>query len=145
VSSRKKGVAARPWVKAKNLLQRRLLLETFQSFDEVGNALSLAGMKEAWKCITTELSPPVTAEAVKKRLTSIVYRRNQIVHEGDIARTQRPRRLKYNALTHAAIKADVEWIRDLVETIDDVLYKQRSATAGSLRRVHDAQPIVDED
>ena len=143
VASRRKGVATRPWVKAKRLLQRRLLQETFQSYDEVSNALALAGIKSPWKCIAAGMSS--TPDTIKNRLSSIVYRRNQIVHEGDIARASRPRRLKYNELTHESIKADIEWIRDLVETIDDVVDRQMSAAKVSPRGGSDAHAADEAD
>lgn len=48
IEGRKKNRVIRPWVQVKNAMQRRLLKETFQSYEQVGVALSLAGIDKGW-------------------------------------------------------------------------------------------------
>ncbi|MFZ5938295.1 HEPN domain-containing protein, partial [Pseudomonas sp. HS6-2] len=84
----------RPWVKVKNTLQKKLLTETFQSFEQVGTAMSMAGITEGWKKVSAEIGE--TSPEIKKRLNHIVHRRNQIVHEGDVMRKSRPRNVLLN-------------------------------------------------
>ena len=109
----------RPWVKAKNAFQDQLNRQTFQSSDQVAEALSMAGVEKAWKKISKKLgSSPNT---VRARLNRIVQHRNQIVHEGDFVRAIRPRKLKYNPIRHRDIKADVKWVEELLEAIEDIV------------------------
>lgn len=109
----------RPWVQVKNSLQRRLLKETYQSSEQVGNALALAGIEKAWSKIAAKLG--IGAEQAKAQLDQLVMRRNQIVHEGDIARSPRPHKLTANPIDKAAVAASVDWIESLIAAIEQVV------------------------
>ena len=119
LSARKRKVKSRPWVQVKRSIQSRLLRETFQSFDQVAKAFSLAGVKEPWSRIATQLGEK--APAIKSRLDGLVHRRNQIVHEGDIARASRPQKLKYNGIDHAQTEDDVDWIERLINAAEAIV------------------------
>ena len=62
-------------------------------------------------------------EDIEDKLNQIVFRRNQIVHEGDIMRSSRPQKLKYNKIDHSKIKDDVEWLNLLINSIDKSIVK----------------------
>jgi RiboL-PSP-HEPN len=109
----------RPWVQVKNALQRQLLKKTFQSFDEVSTAFSLAGIERGWSRVAEKLG--ISSEDIKLRLNNITHRRNQIVHEGDITRASRPRRLRYNKINHATVMSDVDWIEQLLKCVEKVV------------------------
>ena len=109
----------RPWVQVKDSLQKRLLQQTFQSYEQVGTAFALAGIDKGWSRIADILA--VKAEDIKSKLNQLVYRRNQIVHEGDITRASRPRKLQYNEVDHDKVVADVDWIEKLVNAIEAVV------------------------
>ncbi|QPN32544.1 HEPN domain-containing protein [Diaphorobacter sp. JS3051] len=109
----------RPWVQVKNAVQRRLLTETFQSYDQVGTALSLAGIEKGWSKTANALG--IKQGDIKTRLNQLVHRRNQIVHEGDIKRSSRPQKLQYNDVGQAEVSADVDWIEQLVAAIEQVV------------------------
>jgi len=68
----------------------------------VARALAIAGMKKAWPEIAVELGE--TVEENRKWLNTLVHRRNQIVHEGDLERASRPRKLKFNEIDQAEAK-----------------------------------------
>ncbi|MBX3726103.1 MAG: hypothetical protein KF823_09305 [Xanthomonadales bacterium] len=119
LSARKRKVKSRPWVQVKHSIQSRLLKETFQSFDQVAKAFSLAGVKEPWSRIAAHLGEK--SPAIKSRLDNLVHRRNQIVHEGDIARASRPQKLKYNDMDHAQTENDVAWIENLIKSAEAVV------------------------
>lgn len=119
IYARKNDRSIRPWVQVKHVIQKRLLRETFQGYDQVAGAFALAGVEKPWKRVSEKLGE--NAEAIKARLNGMVQRRNQIVHEGDITRASRPRKLKYNEIYHDAIKADIDWLESLFNAIEAVV------------------------
>ncbi len=114
----KKGL--RPWVRVKASLQRRLLKETFQSYDQVGMAFAIAGIDKAWSQIGTVLGENCEY-IIKPWLNDLVHRRNQIVHEGDMKRASRPRKLRFNDINHAEIKGDIDEVAKLISAMDMVV------------------------
>ncbi len=119
ITRRQKKKDIRPWVQVKNAMQKRLLRETFQSYEQVGTAFSLAGIEKAWSRVADKFGTQATA--IKLRLNHLVHRRNQMVHEGDIMRASRPQKLKYNEVEHAVIVADVDWTEQLIAAIEQVV------------------------
>lgn len=119
VRDRRDGVDTRPWVQIKNAMQKRMLKETFQSYEQVGIAFSWAGVEKPWSRVGGKLG--IEADAIKSRLNSLVHRRNQIVHEGDITRASRPQKLKYNDVDPVQVVADVDWIAALIKAIEQVV------------------------
>lgn len=118
VTQRKKGKDSRPWWSAKVAVRKVLLSDTFQSYDQVSTALSMAGITGAWPLVSKALG--MQANEVRERLNRMVQRRNQIVHEGDVTRGSRPRKVKFNKVFASAVQDDVNWIRDLIAQIDIV-------------------------
>lgn len=115
IKARSENKLARPLVQVKNVLHRRLLDKTFQSYDEVGEAMAMLGIRRPWEAVGREMGE--TAEQIRSHLNQIVRRRNQIVHEGDFVRQVRPRRLKLNQIRHQRIKREIDWIESLVDAI----------------------------
>lgn len=112
---------SRPRVDAKRQLRDRLLRETFQRFDDVSQALAMAGRKHGWDAIGAKLVPPMRPTDIRSRLNEIVTRRNQIVHEGDYQRLDRPQNSKRNGLSHRQAKAEIEFVTALIGAIHDVV------------------------
>ena len=125
LKGRASGVATRPWVQVKGFVQRRLRKEAFQSYEQVANALSWAGIKRPWKRVSDKLGD--TPEEVKNRLNRLVDRRNQIVHEGDIVRALRPRGLRYVPITTAFVQKEVDWIEALIKKLEEVVLEGSEA------------------
>jgi hypothetical protein len=111
----------RPRVGVKRVLRDRLLRETFQTADAVSRALGMAGRSKAWPDIGKKMSPPQPHPETKKRLNEIVKRRNQIVHEGDYQRLEKPRGPKRNGMSHSQAESDIEFIGLLVDAIHVVV------------------------
>jgi hypothetical protein len=109
----------RPWVQVKNAMQKRLLQETFQSYDQLSDGFALAGIVKGWS--RTAVALQSTTTDIRERLNHLVHRRNQIVHEGDIARASRPQQIRYNDIEHAAVVADVDWVEQLIAAIEQVV------------------------
>lgn len=119
IDARHNNRLSRPWVQVKTSLQKRLLKETFQTSEQVANALAMAGVDKAWSKIAPELGEK--PEDVKKRLDSLVHRRNQIVHEGDMKRASRPQRLKFNDIDHVKAQDSIDWVDTLIKAMDKVV------------------------
>lgn len=79
----------RPKVRARHVLERVTLTMSFQSSRGVETAMRMLGIRNAFNKIANEIQPPQTSADIKERLTRIVYRRNLIVHEGDLQRQWR--------------------------------------------------------
>jgi hypothetical protein len=61
------------------------------------------------------------AEEVKSRLDMIVDRRNQIVHEGDLARQSRPRRVRRNPIGRLEVEGDLVFLESLVNALHGIM------------------------
>lgn len=111
----------RPKVRARGVLERVILRQTFQSSKGVGDAMLMLGQRNAFQKISAEIQPQQQPQAIADRLNRIVHRRNQIVHEGDMQRQSRPQRIKREPADEAAIRDDLTWLRSFIAAIDRVL------------------------
>lgn len=111
---------SRPRVALKRRLRDRLLQETYQSYDDVSKALGMAGLSGNWTPIAGHFNPPLTNQDIKTRLNAIVMRRNQIVHEGDYERRERPRTARRQDLSLRDATRDVAFLAQLIEAIHSV-------------------------
>jgi hypothetical protein len=112
---------SRPRVGVKRQLRDRLLRETFQNYNDVGKGINMAGCAKKWDEIGKRLTPRLRPEEIRERLNAIVMRRNQIVHEGDYKRMERPRDAARNGLTSAQAAADINFIAELIDALHAVL------------------------
>lgn len=119
IKAQREQRTSRPWVQVKSSLQSRLLKETFQSYEQVSTALSIAGIERGWSRVARELGE--TAEQNKKWLNNLVHRRNQIVHEGDIKRASRPQNLQFNGVSHVEVRRHVARVGFLINAIEVVV------------------------
>jgi hypothetical protein len=115
--ARRQPHRARPRVGVKRELRDRLLRRTFQSYEDVGKALSMAGRSRGWDAIGQGFTPSLTPGTIRVRLTAIIERRNQIVHEGDYRRLERPRDSRRNPISFADASRDVRFMASLIEAI----------------------------
>jgi len=116
-AARAKPHKSRPRVGVKRQLRDRLLRETFQRYDDVARALGMAGRRKAWEAIGKQLVPTVAPVQIKERLNRIVDRRNQIVHEGDYRRLERPRGASRNPIGTPQTRRDIGFLADLIDAI----------------------------
>ncbi|MEX1141102.1 MAG: HEPN domain-containing protein [Thermoleophilaceae bacterium] len=118
-AARRTPFNSRPGVRVKQILRNQLLQRTFQSLRQIEEALTMAGAAGNWKPISEQLG--MTRAQVDARLGLIVMRRNQIVHEGDYARLDRPRDARRNELSESDARASVQFLRDLAGAIHAVV------------------------
>jgi hypothetical protein len=112
---------SRPRVGVKRVLQERLLRETFQGHGDVSRALKMAGRSRDWRPIGEHMSPPLNPAEIKDRLDGIVRRRNQIVHEGDYERLQKPQKAKLNRISQSQARSDIDFVSQVIDAIHDVV------------------------
>lgn len=110
----------RPRVGLKRALRDRLLRETYQRYEDVSAALGMAGLGGNWEKIGQRLATPLTPNEIRERLNGIVDRRNQIVHEGDYERLDRPQTARMNGITQREASTAVSFIADLIDAIHAV-------------------------
>ncbi|MCS6521358.1 HEPN domain-containing protein [Curtobacterium citreum] len=111
----------RPKVRVRHTLERVILAHTFQSSRGVGDAMQMLGTRKAFAKIETKINPAQKAQSIQDQLNRIVRRRNQVVHEGDMQRQSRPRRIAREPVDTAEVADDLTWLRGLVQAIDEVL------------------------
>jgi len=70
LESRRRQNEIRPWVKVKRVMQKRLLRETFQSYEQVATAFGWAGVEKPWARIAEDLLDK--PESIKVRLNALV-------------------------------------------------------------------------
>lgn len=120
-AARRPAHNSRPRVTVKRELRDRLLRETFQTYEAVSRALGMAGRSGDWRAIAAEMPVPIEPSKIKERLNAIVTRRNQIVHEGDYERLEKPRRAKLNGMAHRHAESDIDFIAALIDAIHAVV------------------------
>lgn len=108
---------SRPRVGVKRDLRNRLLFETFQNFRRVSDALAMAGRGRKWNEIGQAMTPALAPDEIKARLDAIVQRRNQIAHEGDYRRLERPQDSQRNPISHREAQDDVDFLSRLIDAI----------------------------
>jgi len=119
LSSRNGGTATRPRTILKARFADALHKRTFQSSVEVEQAFGMLGVRKPWGKLARRMNGD--ANAVRKELDRVVHRRNQIVHEGDVTRSPRPREVKLHEITPNQTRRDIESLRKLVEAADRVV------------------------
>lgn len=119
IASQQAGNRTRPWVHLKEALRKRLTKETFQSYDQIGEAMSMSGVVGGWTQVCGRLN--LSSSQVQNTLSRILFQRNRIVHEGDIVRLARPRSINFVTISASQARKDVLWMRNLVNAIDFVL------------------------
>jgi hypothetical protein len=121
VAARRKPHNSRPRVAVKRQLRDRLLRETFQRYEDVSRALGMVGRSGSWNAIGKRMAPRMEPAEIRARLNAIVIRRNQIVHEGDYKRLERPRNSGRNGIGVREARADIDFIDALINAIHAVV------------------------
>ena len=119
---RKKTKHPRPWYVVKEVLHDRLLRATFQSPDQVKEALAMCGLKDCWAQAVKKMGSTPARE--DKWLRGLSQRRNSIVHECDRERSREPQSVKLWPITHARVKKDLGRLEKLIAAIDTVRGEQ---------------------
>ncbi len=115
VENRNAGIVDRPMVRARNVLHKRIMRDSYQSARNVELALQMAGIKAIWSGLAKEMGEP--ASDIKTHLNHVSSRRNAVVHEGDIERLSRPQAIRRQDLSAADVRAELDWVRRFVTAL----------------------------
>lgn len=118
VVARQSGLDDRPSTRARNVLREKLLTMTFQSSRQWDIGCGMLGASNGLTLIAGALQPALTRSQVEQRLNTLSHRRNRIVHEGDLLRQSRPRKVVRSALPRTEVDADLLWIRDFLHAAE---------------------------
>lgn len=122
LSRLRKDAQARPGNLVKKALQEHLHRNyTFQRPDDVVRAAKMLGIDDFWSKVGQELPGTPSGGVIVEKLTSIAARRNQIVHEADIVRKTRARKVTLRDISQATAKDWCAWTSRLVAAIDNVV------------------------
>jgi hypothetical protein len=113
---------ARPGHLVKAALQEHLHRDhTFQRPDDLARAARMLGVEDFWAKIA-KLMPGTPAKGdVVEKLRVIAARRNQIVHEADIVRKMKAKKITLRDITRSTAEEWCTWTRSLVAAIDQVV------------------------
>ena len=118
--AKKKPITDRPWVRVKNVLYDRLLQITFQSSQQVTDALGMVGVSDGWTKIAAAIGGGAKAKDLIAELDRIIRGRNQVVHEGDFTKQYRPQKVKRNSVSQADTATAIDFIEALIVAIDGI-------------------------
>lgn len=120
----RKDPTARPGGRVKKALQDVMHKEmTFQKAFSVENGAKMLGIKSFWSEVARRMPGGPTSENVKKMLDDIAKRRNQIVHESDLERKVRSRKLSMRPIKLADARSSVDWMQNFVTSIELVVIR----------------------
>lgn len=114
---RASGRQLRPRNTLKARLSDSLHRQTFQSPGEIETAMSMLGLGNVWGHLAQHMTG--NANAIKTRLSGIVRRRNQIVHEGDLVRAARPQNPSMHNVVSSTVRDDLDWLNMLVNNVNN--------------------------
>lgn len=80
----------------------------------------MAGLGGRWKAISEAFGSSEDASEIKQRLNAIVVRRNQIVHEGDYRRLERPRNKGKNSMSYSEASDSIDFLERLIRAIHSI-------------------------
>ncbi len=112
---------ARPGNIIKKAIQDRLHRDyTFQTPDSVLMAAQMLGVQDFWKKVAHKMPNTPPKEDVIKELRTITRRRNQIVHEADLIRTNRQQPL-LRSISYSETSRMVNWMKEFGKAVNDVI------------------------
>lgn len=121
VVARNEGKRNRPQISVRTVLNEKLLELTFQSPRRIETGMKMVGVIKCWNAISEVIEPHQAPAVLKDRLGKLTHRRNQIVHEGDFTRQQRPQKLKREAIDSKYVAGELDWIESFIMAIDTVV------------------------
>lgn len=117
----RKNPKARPSSIVKKALQETLHREfTFQNPDAVLKAAKMLGVSDFWGSVARKMPGTPSKNEIISMLKAITRRRNQIVHEADLIRTNRHEPSLRDISLHEASEW-VDWMDDFGAAVDEVV------------------------
>ncbi|MBI3271458.1 MAG: hypothetical protein HYZ53_20880 [Planctomycetes bacterium] len=115
-------IRPRPMNIIKRGLQEILHAESYQSSNEIAQALARVGITDLWRKCASRLGSK--AETICARLDRISRRRNWIAHEGDIERHLKGGQIRLREISEGEVRQDILWIEALVGALEGEVASQ---------------------
>jgi len=113
---------ARPGHLVKAALQEHLHRDhTFQRPDDLARAAKMLGVEDFWGEVAKLMPGRTDKGQVIEKLRTVVTRRNQIVHEADIHRKTKAKKITLRDISRTTAEDWCAWTRSLVSAIDKVV------------------------
>ena len=80
----------------------------------------MLGIKDFWEKVASTMQGKPSKNDVIEQIREITLRRNQIVHEADLIRTNR-QEPSLRPITFAETKRQVEWMEEFGNAVNDVI------------------------
>ena len=110
---------SRPGYLVKKAIQDLLHRQyTFQGPHDMDQAFALLGLKDFWRKISTKMREKPPVNELRRRLGEIARRRNQIVHEADVVKQTKARRVMLRDIHVSDAEATVRWLKSYVYALD---------------------------
>lgn len=99
-------------------VERHLYLQSLQTPENIADAVALIGVSDFWNSVAAEMGQE--AKGVRKRLSAISRRRNQIAHEGDLSQSKL-RRNKSHSISRKYTRDALDFVGVLVCAANKVI------------------------
>jgi hypothetical protein len=117
----RKDSASRPGSIIKKAIQEKLHREyTFQTPDSILLAAQMLGVDDFWGKVASKMQGNPPKYDVVEQLREITQRRNQIVHEADLIRTNR-QEPSLRPITFSDAERQVKWMEEFGSAVNDVI------------------------
>lgn len=117
--SEKRGQNIRPNNEIRNAIQDIIHKRPYQSWREIDYAFRLLGYNNLEKSLKHAYRKP-DIDNEKKELNELAHRRNKIVHEGDIKRTQRGGRLSLNEISPNYVSDKIAFVKVFINKLETI-------------------------
>lgn len=121
----KNNPTSRPGSDLKKELQKKLHLSTFQNRQGVKEAAELMGISNFWGEVARRMEGNWSSVDVQEKLDCFVMRRNQIVHESDLARKISSNRFPLRDIDAHYARELIDFVKNFVTAVDDEITAQR--------------------
>jgi hypothetical protein len=113
---------ARPGHVIKKAIQDKLHSDyTFQGTNQLFEAMEMIGIGDFWNSVTRAMPSNPTKATLQKKLNSVAKRRNQIVHEADVVRKIRAKKLSLRDIQYGTIKNEIIFIDEFIKAVHSIL------------------------
>jgi len=117
----RKNSTSRPGNIIKKAIQEKLHREyTFQTPDSILLAAKMLGIEDFWGKVASKMQGNPPKNEVIEQIRKITRRRNQIVHEADLIRTNR-QEPSLRPITFAEAERQVKWMEEFGNAVNDVI------------------------
>jgi len=119
VAAQRRGENIRPANIVRKKVQEILYRRPFQSFRDIDFAFQLLGIAT----LETQLRNAYGVQdckGIKKQLSGIATRRNQIVHEGDLVRHERGGQIRRHGITRKYVTDSLDFLDQFVTSLENV-------------------------